>query len=237
MNYSIPLLLALGVTPAIADGKCVPKHAAAPPPAEAAPATPAPPARSWAAEKPDAKHVDELRASQPESFRTNRAPPGTSERYGHAETIVHAPAAVVLGHAKDYAHYRELAPRRFKAASVLDKTPTYTDIYLEVPMVGGLVVLWQVLRFAPVADMGQAIKRVEGVLVKGNVQNTHVVFDIIPLGPKETLIQGDLLIALPFAAPQDKIDEELRDAMADALRGIRKASEASAAAPANPPKS
>ncbi len=221
--------------------KCVPKKralvavaATAVAPAPNTPAAPpssmrAPPTEarrlSWPSEPPTEAHLAELRGAGPESFRTNRVPVGASDRYGHAETLIHAPAAAVLARAKDYAHYRELAPRRFRAASVLEMTPTSTDVYLEVPMVGGLVVLWEVLRFAPVATLSKTTKRVEGIFVRGNVSSAHVVFDVIQLGPKETLLVADLLITLPFAAPEDKIDEELRDAAADALRGIRESVE------------
>ncbi len=232
---------ALCINLPLAHGNCVPKKRAAAaaatepvapsPNAAVALVPPRPIAPSWPAESPIESHLTELRHAGQESFRTNRVPKGRSERYGHAETIVRAAASAVLVRTKDYAHYKELAPRRFRAASVLEMNTTGTDVYLEVPMIGGLVVLWQVLRFAPVATLSKSTKRVEGIFVRGNVSDAHVVFDIIQTAPNETLLTADLLITLPFAAPGDKIDEELRDAAADAIRGIREQVEAAAPAP------
>src|SRR5215831_1099424 len=57
----------------------------------------------------DAGDPDALRiASAGHSLKWNWTPPGHAERYGHAETLIHAPLASVRTRVQDYAHYREI---------------------------------------------------------------------------------------------------------------------------------
>jgi hypothetical protein len=44
------------------------------------------------------------------SLKWNWTPPGRSDRYGHGETLVHAPLSVVRARVVDYGHYKDFMP-------------------------------------------------------------------------------------------------------------------------------
>src|SRR5258708_1523459 len=58
-------------------------------------------------------------ASAGHSLRWNWTPPGHSDRYGHAETLIHAPLSAVRTHVLDFGHYREMLPSKFKTSRVV----------------------------------------------------------------------------------------------------------------------
>ena len=59
----------------------------------------------------DAPDADAARiAAAGHSLKWNWVPPGKSERFGHAETLIHAPLADVRRMVLDFAHYKEMAP-------------------------------------------------------------------------------------------------------------------------------
>src|SRR5580698_10476100 len=59
---------------------------------------------------PDAARI----AAAKRSLEWNWTPPGRAERYGHAETLIHAPISSVRTRVLDYAHYKDILPSRFK---------------------------------------------------------------------------------------------------------------------------
>jgi len=155
-------------------------------------------------------------------IRSNWTPPGKSERYGHAEGMIAAPYASVRTRLTDYPHYQELAGRKFKKVSVVDKQAGATDLYFQLPIMKGLVTIWYVTRFVaprPAPGGGDVI---EGTFVKGNIKDMQIVFTLRP-GPddKSTVLVCDLNLAITIPAPQDALDEELRDACGDAVNAVR----------------
>ncbi len=155
-------------------------------------------------------------------IRSNWTPPGKSDRYGHAEGLIAAPYDAVKTRLTDYPHYKELAGRKFKKVSVVDKQAAGTDLYFQLPIMKGLVTIWYVTRFAaprPVPGGGDVI---EGNFVKGNIKDMQIVFTLRP-GPddKSTVLVCDLNLAISIPAPQDALDEELRDACGDAVNAVR----------------
>src|ERR1019366_7726934 len=53
------------------------------------------------------------------SLKWNWTPPGHADRYGHAETLIHAPLASVRQRVMDYAHYKDILPSKFKSSRVV----------------------------------------------------------------------------------------------------------------------
>lgn len=155
----------------------------------------------------------------------NWVPPGRTERYGHAELLVRAAQEVVRAPVTDIAHYEDLAPGRFKTSRIVDAHPGSVDLYLQIPVLHGLLVLWQVVRFEDLRVPVVGLEIVEGRLVKGNVKNMNIVVVSRAIDSGRTAVTCDILIEPLFAAPQSAIDEETRDACGDALVSVRERAE------------
>lgn len=153
--------------------------------------------------------------------KSNWVPPGRSERYGHAEILVKGTLEVVRAIVTDVAHYKDLAPGRFKTSRVVDKHEGTTDLYIQIPVLHGLLVLWQVVRFDDLRAPTPGLEIVEGRLVKGNVKNMNIVVVARAVDAERTVVTCDLMIEPFFIAPQAAIDEETRDACGDALASVR----------------
>jgi hypothetical protein len=153
--------------------------------------------------------------------KSNWVPPGKQNRYGHAEALIPAPYDTVRGRLVDYAHFKELAGPRFSTVRVVGKEERATDVYFILPIMKGLLRLWYVTRFAP-PRIGQGGEVFEGSFVKGNIKDMHIVFALRRGADAGTaLLTCDLLLSLKIPAPQDNVDEELRDACGDALQAVR----------------
>jgi hypothetical protein len=151
-------------------------------------------------------------------IRTNWVPPGKKERYGRAEGIIAAPIDKVRAKLQDFGSYKDLAGPKFKTVRVVDKQGDDTHVYFQLPIMKGLITINYVTRFAPIK--GDVI---EGKFVKGNIKDMHVVWTVRP-GPdeKSAIMTCDLLLVPHVPAPQDAVDEELRDACGDAINAVRK---------------
>src|SRR5678815_5632023 len=77
-------------------------------------------------------------------------PQGRTEHFGHAEMLVAAPVAFVRDQATDFTHYKDFSNGRIRQSRLVDKRAGSTDVYLQVPVLHGMVTLWQVLRFGDV---------------------------------------------------------------------------------------
>jgi hypothetical protein len=160
-------------------------------------------------------------AKDPGPIKTNWTPPGKSERYGHAEGIIAAPYDAVKTRLLDFPRYKELAGPKFKKVSVVDKTANGTDLYFQLPIMKGLVTIWYVTRFATARPGMGGADVIEGKFVKGNIKDMQIVFTLRPGPEQKTILVCDLNLALNIPAPQDLLDEELRDACGDALNAVR----------------
>lgn len=189
---------------------------------------------------------DLSRFAQGRALKSNVVPPGKTERYGRAEILVNAPLEEVRREITAYNAYRELAPDKFNRSRVIAKENNETDVYMQVPIMGGIVVLWQVMRFGPVTPVSKDVERLEGRYVRGNLRASNVLYEVTRVDARRTILRMDLLVMPNMAVPQAAVDEELRDAAATATEGMRDRAErrsrapsevASAApAPAAPPK-
>src|ERR1700681_1718650 len=77
------------------------------------------------------------------SLKWNWTPPGRSDRFGHGETLVHAPLSTVRAQVLDYAHYRDFMPDKFKTSRVVSHgADGSADVYIQILVMGGMVTLW-----------------------------------------------------------------------------------------------
>jgi hypothetical protein len=195
---------------------------AAPPAAQTPTAAPVAP-DAWPFVTTEDRAAQDARLAQdPGPIKSNWTPPGRSERYGHAEGIINAPLAVVREKLGDFAHYKDLAGPKFKSVKVVGKEGATTDVYFNLPIMRGLVTIWYVTRFSPPRDVaGAAI--VDGAFVKGNIKLMHIAFNArAAADAKGTVLMCDLVLVLALPAPQEAVDEELRDACGDAINSVRR---------------
>jgi hypothetical protein len=175
-----------------------------------------------------APNADEQRAqldrllNDPGPLRSNWTPPGKAERYGRAEGLINAPYDVVKARLLDYAHYKDLAGPKFKKVSVVDKSNGATDVYFQLPIMRGIITLWYITRFGVPHPMSAGGDVIEGRFVKGNVKDMQVVFALRPVAEsKQTILVCDINLTTEIPAPQEALDETLRDACGDAVNAVR----------------
>ena len=159
---------------------------------------------------PDALRI----ATAGHSLKWNWTPPGHAERYGHAETLIHAPLAAVRARVQDYGHYKDILPSRFKSSRVVSHVPDGSaDVYIQIAVLHDMVLLWDVTRFTPLKRAAPDLETLEGRMVpgKGNVEDMNVVWTMHALDSGWTVLKLDLLLKPGLPAPQSAIDEELRD--------------------------
>ena len=147
-------------------------------------------------------------------------PQGRTEHFGHAEMVVAAPVAFVRDQATDFTHYKDLSNGRIRQSRLIDKRAGSTDVYLQVPVLHGMVTLWQVLRFSDVKRSADGTETFTGKLVSGNVRAAEMIVTIKPAGQGRSVASCDLLLVPEFAAPQSAVDAELREAAASAVRAF-----------------
>lgn len=171
--------------------------------------------------------ADELKAQvdrltkDPGPIRSNWTPPGKRARYGRAEGLISAPYDVVRARLLDFPHYDQLAGPKFKKVRVVDKSDAGTELYFQLPIMKGIVTIWYVTRFASARPGMGGAEIIEGTFVKGNIKDMHFVFTVRPGPDNRTILVCDLNLAIKLPAPQELLDEELRDACGDALRQVR----------------
>jgi hypothetical protein len=194
-------LVALGTLAAVA-----PASADAPAPA-AAPAL-----------DPDAARI----ASVGHALKWNWTPPGHSERFGHAETLVHAPVATVRRLVLDFPRYRELASSITTSRVVGHGPDGSTDVYLQMGVMNNTIKFWNVTRFAPLRVESQGAEVLEGQMVhgKGNIDDSAAIWTMRAAGAEWTVLKFDVLLRPGLPAPQSLIDEQLRDSAMDAVNSI-----------------
>ncbi|HEY4014147.1 MAG TPA: hypothetical protein VGM06_12465 [Polyangiaceae bacterium] len=168
---------------------------------------------------PDAVRI----AAAGHSLKWNWTPPGRSDRYGHAETLVHAPVAAVRARVLDFGRYHEIMPDKFRASRVIAHGPDGSaDVYVQIAILHGMVLLWDVTRFAPAHSMAPGLDVIEGRMVsgKGNIEDLSVVWTLHALDDDWTVLKLDLLLKPGLPAPQSAVDEELRDSAMNAVDAI-----------------
>jgi len=152
-------------------------------------------------------------------------PTGHNERFGHAEAIVVAPPDQVRAQATDFAHYKDLSSGRIRNSRLVDHHPGATDVYLQVPVLHGMITLWQVMRFTDIRRAADGTETLTGTLVHGNVHAAEMTIRIRPISSTRSVVECDLLVTPSFIAPQSVVDETLRDAALNVVRAVGRRAE------------
>lgn len=158
-------------------------------------------------------------------LKWNWTPPGKRQRFGHAETLIHAPVDTVRRLVIDYGHYTQLAGSITTSRVVAHGADGSTDVYLRMGVLNNTFSVWNVTRFTPVhaAPAGPSgAEVVEGQMVpgKGNIDDSVFVWTLQPAGDGWTVLKFDLVLRPGLPAPQSLIDEQLRDSAMDAVDSI-----------------
>ena len=156
------------------------------------------------------------------SLKWNWTPPGRSDRFGHAETLVHAPLSTVRQLVLDFGRYKELASSITTSRVVAHGADGSTDVYLQMGVMNNTIKFWNVTRFAPLhtdAHVGEVLagQMVQG---KGNIDDSAAVWTMRSAGNGWTVLKFDVLLRPGLPAPQSLIDEQLRDSAMDAVNSI-----------------
>ena len=155
-------------------------------------------------------------------LKDNRVPAGAQERYGHAEVLVHAPLADVRKTVTNYANYKTIAPHRLKQSRVVKRHKDgKTDVYFKVEAVRGLFSFYTLTRFDPPKRQADGSEVIEGRQVEGDVKEVHIVWHLLPVSERETLLICDANLRPDFPTPDDMLDEELRDSAGHAAWAMR----------------
>ena len=169
--------------------------------------------------------VETLEVGAP-ALRSNWVMPGQRERYGHAVALVDAHIAAVRAQVSSFAQYKELVPSKFNTARVVRKKAPETDLYVQVPLKVGGIVLWGVARFVSARPMegtdegGGTVEVLEGRLLTGNFAQFHLIWTMKPVDEGRTAFACDMLLGLDLPAPQGAVDEELRDACGQGVDAV-----------------
>jgi len=167
--------------------------------------------------------ADALRLSAAgHSIKSNWTPPGKNNRFGHAETLIHAPIAAVRRLVLDYGKYKELAPSITTSRVTTHQPDGSVDVYLQMGVLNNTINFWNVTRFAPLKQGPDGLEIVEGQMVpgNGNIDDSQVIWTMHPAGDEWTVLKFDVLLRPGLPAPQSLIDEQLRDSAMDAVNSI-----------------
>jgi hypothetical protein len=168
---------------------------------------------------PDAARI----ASAGHSLTWNWTPPGRTDRFGHAETLIHAPLPKVRRLVLDFGHYRELAPYSVKTSRIVGHGQDGSvDVYMQITVMNDMVTLWNVTRFAPLHRLADGLEVLEGRMIpgKGNVEDGAAVWTMHAVSPEWTVLKFDLLLRPGIPAPQSAIDDELRNSASHAVDAV-----------------
>jgi hypothetical protein len=152
-------------------------------------------------------------------------PPGSTEHFGHGETLIHAPLAQVRRTVLDFGRYKDLGPD-IKTSRVVGRSPDgSTDVYLRIAVLNDLISFWNVTRFAPLhAEAGDgAVEVIEGRMVpgKGNIDDSIVKWTMHSAGDEWTVLKFDALLRPGVPAPQSLIDKTLRESAVHTVESVR----------------
>jgi hypothetical protein len=191
-------------------------------------------------------HLSSARADAPDpdatriavaghSLKWNWTPPGRDGRFGHAETLIHAPTARVRGLVLDFAHYTELASS-ITTARVVGRDKAGTDVYLRMGVLNNALTIWSVIRFAPPQLAPAGAEVIEGRMVqgKGNIDDAVLVWTVRSAGPEWTVLKLDFLLRPGLPVPQSLVDEQLRDSAMDAVNSVHDRAQGSKEMPPYP---
>ncbi len=174
---------------------------------------------------PDAARI----AAAGHPLKWNWTPPGRNARYGHAETLIHAPLPAVRRIVLDFGNYKSLAQSITTSRVVGHQSDGSADVYIQMGVMNNTIKFWNVTRFSPLHTQPDGSEVVEGRMVpgKGNIDDCSTVWTIKSAGNGWTVLKFDILLNPGLPAPQSLIDEQLRDSAMDAVNSVHERAQGS----------
>lgn len=165
--------------------------------------------------------VQRLRELSPKAERYSVETPYSSTKAGAARVYVDAPVHVTKQTVTDYANYGKMI-ESFDEAKVVGRHGDKTDVYLKVPILGGLTSIWGILRFNLPEQVGEDEYVVKAKLVKGNVKRFDAFYRIRRIDEQSALLNLEMLIVpkLP-GVPRSLVTKEVSKACDKAVRRLR----------------
>lgn len=144
---------------------------------------------------------------------------GSSVDKGGASIQVSAPSDVVTEVLQDYGSYASFIPQ-FRKSEVVKRDGKFTDVRIEVPVLGGMTTFWALVRFgppAPLATQGADAKTapaqaIHGQFIKGNLKSLDVAWLIHPTSDSEARLHLEIHMVPNFPVPGNVVSSELESA-------------------------
>ncbi len=170
---------------------------------------------------PTGADVDLSPLADGHSERTNFRPAGSEDDYGRARILVHAPIGIVHRLILDYGRYKEFTGGRFRVSRVVGRTALGTEVYFQLSILRGAIMLWQVFRFQDLKPLAPGWAMVEGWYVKGNIGRGNAAWTLHAVDNERTLLTFDLLVVPNIPLPRSMLDRGLQMAAGAAVEAIR----------------
>lgn len=153
-----------------------------------------------------------------ESFRLDV--PNSHIDVGGAHIRIQRSMEDVLAVLKKFAQYKDILPRITKS-QVLGRRGRTTDVYLEAPILRGLVRAWGVARFTAPQRWGEEGLQIEGKMVKGNLESWWGTWKLQPCGDDCTVLRLEMFVDPSLPVPPEAVSEELEWACGKAVTAVR----------------
>lgn len=170
-----------------------------------------------------------LASSPTEIVRFDTKLPQSNRPAGGARGIVFASPELVRSVVLDFGNYaRYFDPDKGKsksgwASKVVGKSGDKTDLYLEVPILGGASKIWAIVRFDAPKKVGEDTEIVTGQMIKGNVEKLSAKWKMRRRAEdNSTELQLEFLVVPKLPVPDSFLAKEASSAAAKAVKGMKR---------------
>jgi hypothetical protein len=109
------------------------------------------------------------------------------------------------------------------ASKVVGKSGDKTDLYLEVPILGGASKIWAIVRFDAPKKVGEDTEIVTGQMIKGNVEKLSAKWKMRRRAEdNSTELQLEFLVVPKLPVPDSFLAKEASSAAAKAVKGMKR---------------
>jgi ribosome-associated toxin RatA of RatAB toxin-antitoxin module len=145
--------------------------------------------------------------------------PYSSIEAGAARIDIAAASQQVSAIVSDFGNYTKLTDK-FEKSRIVGHSGSYTDVYLQVPILKGAAKIWAVLRFEPVRTTnGEQV--IAGHLIRGNVDRLDGTWKIRRVSEHRSHLELELLIVPKLPVPGSIVTGEAAYAADEAVTGVR----------------
>jgi ribosome-associated toxin RatA of RatAB toxin-antitoxin module len=171
---------------------------------------------------PLSKSAEGHAASERKAKRYRVKVAGSSVDRGGAKIQVAAPSALVTEIVQNFGDYASFIPQ-FRKSEVVKRDGDFTDVRIEVPVLGGLTTFWAIVRFGPPEPLSKAKsgdakaksaapQRIRGRFVKGNLKSLDVAWLVHPTGNAGTRLHLEIHMVPKLPVPGSVVSGELESA-------------------------